>query len=272
MYRQLKLSARKKLSGGNLSLCAGAVLISFMVFAGSGFLGYFAAGLLGNIPALENSGFFLTAANTAVSLTAALLLSPVLLGCFRIFFTAAIGERPLLLYLFTYMEKGLYRKALCFNFFLFIKLFLNFVLSFFALFAAVFVFAFFDLGNIIPPIVLVIIISLLTVLGVFLFLLFSASLAYAPLDFIRFPNAGALPHFRRSKNICQKHRFDILVLFISFIPWILLSWLVIPILWTAPYFFTAMITLCLALERQYSRGYSGQEPTGGSPYSSAYNL
>lgn len=251
MYKQLKLTARKKLSGGNLCLCVGAVLVSFLVLVTSNYLGYLAVGILGLIFSTENlllSSFVYI----IISAAAFFLLSPILLGCFKIFFLVASGERPKLFELFSYIDKEQYQKALCFNFFLIIKLLARFVISYSAVAAAILLFVLLSLGTVVPPILVLFILSILTVLGIFLFLFLSSTLLYAPVSFMKFNDLPVLYHFHCSKEICKKSSVEILLFFMSFLPWLFLSCFIIPLLWTIPYIFVTSIVLGISLEKRYT--------------------
>lgn len=253
MYKQLKLTARKKLSGGNLSFCAGAVMICFLVFLTGSFSASAAANILNMLPLPVDYKWIVSAIWLLICTSVTFALSPILLGCFRLFFLAVMGEQPKLSELFHYMNKSLYKKAVFFCFSMAIGFLVIFAASFLLLAIVSILFQVLSLGSVVHPIVGLIILSLLAVIGVFSFIAISSQLMYAPVSFVRFPDSPVLFHFQRSRNICRNRFPEIFIFYISFIPWFFLSYLVIPLLWTIPYYFVAMIVFCLGLEKQYEQ-------------------
>lgn len=255
MFRRLKLTARDKLSKGGISLSVGAVMVCFLGIAASSYIAYL-VGLLGNlIPFFKDSGFLLPAIQGIFCAASLFLFSPLFWGCFRIFLLIARDEQPKLSEVFYYFSNGLYKCALKFSFFLLIKILARLLISFIPLILALVLFIFTSLRNTTNPILGTAIISILAVLGIALFVYLSTSLVYAPTAFTMMPRINCGAHFRRSKEICQNQKGDIILFFLSFILWFLLGFFIIPLLWTVPYFFVTLVIFSFHLENRYNNKF-----------------
>lgn len=258
MFRRLKLTAKNKLSHGGISLSAAAVMISLLAAAAGNYSAYL-IGLLGSlIPNMENNSLLLAAAQGIIFAAVLFFSSPLFLGCYRLFLLIARDEQPKLSEIFYYGNNGLYKYALKFNFFLVIKVLARLLISFVPLLGILMLFICTPLKNTANPVIGTAVISIFAVLGIALFVYLCTSLIYAPTAFIMMPQINCGAHFRRSKEICQKQKGDIVLFFLSFTPWYFLGFFIIPILWIAPYFFVTMIVFSFHLENRYKNKFKNQ--------------
>lgn len=255
MFKALKLTAKAKLSHGGISLSVGAVMVCLLTAAAGNYLSYL-IGLLGSlIPGIEQTGFLLPVIQGIFCAAAMFFFSPLFLGCYRLFLLIARDEQPKLSEIFYYGGNGLYKCALKFSFSLLIRVLARLLISFLPLLVVVALFVFTPLKNTTNPIVGAAVFSIFIVLGLILFVYLCTSLFYAPTAFTMMPQINTNAHFRRSKEICQNQKGNIILFYLSFIPWYLLGFFIIPILWITPYFFVTMIIFSFYLENKYKNKF-----------------
>lgn len=255
MFKALKLTAKAKLSHGGISLSVGAVMVCLLTAAAGNYLSYL-IGLLGSlIPGIEQTGFLLPVIQRIFCASAMFFFSPLFLGCYRLFLLIARDEQPKLSEIFYYGGNGLYKCALKFSFSLLIRVLARLLISFLPLSGVVALFVFTPLKNTTNPIVGAAVFSIFIVLGLILFVYLCTSLFYAATAFTMMPQINSNSHFRRSKEICQNQKGNIILFYLSFIPWYLLGFFTIPILWITPYFFVTMIIFSFYLENKYKNKF-----------------
>lgn len=228
----------------------------FLAVGASSYLSCLSGLLTGLIPSAGDNYFLISSVQTVFFAVSLFLFSPLFWGCYRIFFLIARDERPPLSEIFCYFENGLYRRALKFTFFLAVKILLRLFVSFIPLGASMMIFIFTPLKNSISPVFAAASVSVLTAAGTALFVYLSAGLVYAPTSFTMMPTLSCSAHFRRSADICRNQKGDIILFFLSFILWYLLSFFIIPMLWTVPYFFVTFIVFSFHLEKRYNNKFS----------------
>ena len=255
MFKALKLTAKAKLSHGGISLSVGAVMVCLLTAAAGNYLSYL-IGLLGSlIPGIEQTGFLLPVIQGIFCAAAMFFFSPLFLGCYRLFLLIARDEQPKLSEIFYYGGNGLYKCALKFSFSLLIRVLARLLISFLPLLGVVMLFVFTPLKNTTNPLVGAAVFSIFIVLGLILFVYLCTSLFYAATAFTMMPQINSNAHFRRSKEICQNQKGKIILFYLSFIPWYLLGFFIIPILWITPYFFVTMIIFSFYLENKYKNKF-----------------
>lgn len=255
MFKALKLTAKAKLSHGGISLSVGAVMVCLLTAAAGNYLSYL-IGLLGSlIPGIEQTGFLLPVIQGIFCAAAMFFFSPLFLGCYRLFLLIARDEQPKLSEIFYYGGNGLYKCALKFSFSLLIRVLARLLISFLPLSGVVALFVFTPLKNTTNPIVGAAVFSIFIVLGLILFVYLCTSLFYSATAFTMMPQINSNSHFRRSKEICQNQKGNIILFYLSFIPWYLLGFFIIPILWITPYFFVTMIIFSFYLENKYKNKF-----------------
>lgn len=226
-------------------------MICMLAVAASSYLSYLVFLCTGLIPNIEYIPFLRSFVHGFVFAVSLLFASPLFLGCYRLFLLIARNEKPRCMEIFYYFQNRLYKAALSFGFSLFLRVLARFVLSFIPLAAVLLLSVFTSFKNI-DIIWGTAIISIAAVFGIALFVYLSVSLFYAPIAFTLLPTVSTSSHFRRSKEICRKQKGEIILFFLSFIPWYLLCFFIIPIIWAVPYFSVSMIILGFNIETHYS--------------------
>lgn len=228
----------------------------FLAVGASSYLSYLSGLIAGLIPYAGDNYFLISAVQTVFFAAPLFLLSPLFWGCYRVFLLIARDERPPLSEIFCYFGNGLFKCALKFTFFLSVKILTRLFVSFIPLAASLLIFIFTPLRGSINPVFAAAAVSVLSALGAALFVYLSASLVYSPTAFTMMPEVSCKTHFRRSRDICQNQKGDIILFFLSFILWFLLGFFIIPMLWTIPYFFVTLIIFSFHLEKRYNSKFS----------------
>lgn len=187
----------------------------------------------------------ISVANIIFVLETVFLLAPIFLGYIRYIWRMIFGADDSPVSVFYYISgKKIYFKTLSFFGILILKavpigivLFLPSILL--SLFTKEYIY---DLLNIAMPLWIANLNSVITILTVFatVALCFYMLRYYiSPILFIADENMDVYETLHMSKTISRKSALDFIYLFSSFIGWILLSVLVIPLIFTLPYFITS---------------------------------
>lgn len=162
----------------------------------------------------------------------AVFCSPVINGFLRFYFnTAKTGDGVFSDIFYYFDNKRLYANAMLFNLNLLIRFLPCLVLSISAIIL-------FSLGDTFYIVIGCVIAALFIVLFFALFLRYFASFGL----FLSDDSQKSSEYFKKSVVIMKRYRKSVLKLILSFTGWIILSIVIVPLIYTVPYFAMSMLT------------------------------
>ncbi|MCH5298961.1 MAG: DUF975 family protein [Ruminococcus sp.] len=182
----------------------------------------------------------------------AIALMPIINGFFRLCYNIANWREANFADVFYFFkETKRYFKAMQFNIFTTAKLFAAYFITFlgYNIFRIPVIETSFEITTL-----FIINRSMLFALGFVWFLLFFIRIIFSEFIFVDNENARISEISRATKVIFKHHKLDIILLNYSFIPWIALSFLVIPALYVIPYMTTTVATSTKWLLKLYKEG------------------
>ena len=249
--KTIKAQARQALRGNYLKAVS-ALMILFVAF----FLFDGIASLLGLLPSILSGKSFTNVESITKPLRSGIifwvsfLLSPFINGYIRVFYFSGKSGNFNLKNSFYYFKKGKYGKALGLNFAFFVRMLIPACIAFLPpmIFTAIcsnFAEDFF--GTSVYDLFMFILCALSTILTVLwalrYFVVYPASFEYE--------GARAKDLFAYSKKVMRGRTADAARLLRSYAGWILLSFLVLPIIYTAPYMTQGLCISARWLETNY---------------------
>lgn len=162
----------------------------------------------------------------------AVFCSPVINGFLRFYFNSSKTGDGVFSDIFYYFDsKRLYANAMLFN----LNLLIRFLPCLVLLTSAI---IFFSQGDMFYTVVGCVIAALFIVLFFALFLRYFAAFGL----FFSDDSQKSSEYFKKSAVIMKRYRKSVLKLILSFIGWIILSIVIIPLIYTVPYFAMSMLT------------------------------
>lgn len=171
---------------------------------------------------------------TPINIIIGILLSPLANGFIRLFYVSAMNGEFRMSALFYYFEKGRYHKTLLMNLSFLVRIMIPAFICFLPLFLYYFFcFGYFD--SFVGTVLYYDFAFILSVMSSILLILYSLKYFVVLTLYCSSENADVKELFGVSKDIMREQKTEGARLIFSFVPWLLLCLLIVPMLYVIPY-------------------------------------